>query len=210
MRDITTAIIIAAGDGTRWNNHLDVPKHFIPIEGEPLIKRTIRLLRERSIEGIHVVGPDDDRYRIPYTDLFIPVKQGGGLDKFLNSAELWNKEGRTLVIYGDVYFTDEAMDTIINYEEKEWRLFCSFNHGECFAQSFYPEHIEEHYKTLKNVAKMESDGGLTCVGGWSHYRRMCGIDTDIHGNYGRCIPIEDLTNDFDCAEDYTKFMKNMI
>lgn len=39
-------IIMADGKGTRWNNFNNIPKHFIEIDGEKIIFRTVRLLNE--------------------------------------------------------------------------------------------------------------------------------------------------------------------
>ena len=41
-------IIMADGKGTRWQNYNDIPKHFIEINGEKIIERTVRLLRDNS------------------------------------------------------------------------------------------------------------------------------------------------------------------
>ena len=34
---------MADGEGKRWGNYLGIPKHLIEIDGEPIIKRTVRL-----------------------------------------------------------------------------------------------------------------------------------------------------------------------
>ena len=39
-----TALRIADGDGTRWGNYLGVPKHLAPVDGVPILYRTVRLL----------------------------------------------------------------------------------------------------------------------------------------------------------------------
>ena len=39
-------IIMADGKGTRWNNYQNIPKHLIQIDGETLLARTTRLLKE--------------------------------------------------------------------------------------------------------------------------------------------------------------------
>ena len=40
-------VILCAGDATRWGGYLGLPKHLVPIHGEPLLHRTVRLLRTR-------------------------------------------------------------------------------------------------------------------------------------------------------------------
>lgn len=82
------AIIIAAGDGTRWGNYLDRPKHFIEIDGETILHRTVRLLNENGITDVHVVGGRDPRYLIAGSELYLPNlnPDNGGADKFLSTC----------------------------------------------------------------------------------------------------------------------------
>jgi hypothetical protein len=214
------AIIIAAGDATRWGNHLNVPKHLVKVDGEPILNRTIRLLNERGVTQVYVVGPDDDRYRIDGSELYIPKKNKHNLDadKFLNSEPLWNTDGRTIVCYGDVFFTDEAMDTIVFSEIKDWTLFCRFDKstytgtpwGECFAQSFYPEHIKQHKDALLHIAELRRHKKILRCGGWEHYRVMCGVEDsklNKHFRHGNAVNIDDWTDDFDFPDDYNRFIK---
>src|SRR5690606_37023468 len=128
-----------------------------------------------------------ERYNTPYskqTPVKIDYENNADADKFLSSKHLWNKDGRTLVFYGDCYFTEEAMDTIINFEKEEWTLFCRPNAskitgtpwGECFAQSFYPQHIKRHEDKLNEIAHLHKTKQIKRCGGWEHYRAMVDID----------------------------------
>jgi len=64
-------IIMADGDGKRWNNYLGIPKHLVEINGEPIIKRTVRLLKENGVNNI-IITSRDERYnfakRIPQSN----------------------------------------------------------------------------------------------------------------------------------------------
>lgn len=214
------AIIIAAGDATRWANHLGTKKHLVKVNNEPIIYRTVRLLLERGVTDIFIVGPDEDEYKIHSTQLYIPEKNvtNHGVDKFLNSESLWNKEERTIVFYGDVFFTDQAMDSIVNYTNKDWTLFCRFTgsvftgskFGECFAQSFYPSEIELHKEKLLFVAESVNKKHLKKSGGWEHYRAMNGVsgrELRQHLIYEKYFVIDDFTEDFDFPEDYDRFIQ---
>jgi len=214
------AIIIAAGTATRWANYLDTPKHLISIDGEPILYRTVRQLIDRGVTDIHVVGPVDERYKIDQCSLYVPVKNPDvhDADKFLNSEPLWNSDGRTVVFYGDVFFTDDAMDTIVYNEEVSWLLFCRFNgsaftgskYGECFAQSFYPEHIDEHRKNLYRIADLIKKRLIKRCGGWEHYRAMNNVpdlEVRIHKKYDRYVVIDDWTEDFDYPNDYNMWIE---
>src|SRR5690606_1796938 len=115
----TRAIIIAAGKGSRWNNYNGIDKHFLEIDGEPIIHRTVRLLNENGVDDVYVVGKDD-RYKISGSQLYIPTLNPANYDadKFLSSKDLWLRdEGRTIVFYGDVYFTEMAIKTILDFKD---------------------------------------------------------------------------------------------
>lgn len=211
------AIIICAGEATRWKNHLGVPKHLITIDGQTLLERTISLLRVRGVTDIHVVSKDDPRYKIKGSKQYIAklnYEENVDADKFLSSKELWSRKSRTIVFYGDCYFTKEAMDTIIGYTKREWTLFCrpdasqitGTKWGECFAQSFYPEDIEKHEAMLHYTAELYKSGVITRCGGWEHYRAMTGRTGEKvrrpHTMTTNYVEINDWTDDFDYPEDY--------
>jgi CTP:phosphocholine cytidylyltransferase-like protein len=216
-----TAIVICAGKGERWGGHLGIPKHFIEIDGEKILHRTIRLLKKNGVKNIFVVSDKDSRYRIAGTIQYIAkhdYEKNHDADKFLSSKELWSKKGRTIVIYGDCYFTDEAIEKIVNFKKRDWTLFCRPNPskitghrwGECFAQSFYPENIAEHEEKLHYIAELSKSGVIRRCGGWEHYRAMTGrTDSKVrrpHTMKGRYILIDDWTEDFDEPQDLNDWL----
>lgn len=216
------AIMICAGDATRWGGYMNTPKHLIEIEGERLLDRTVRLLKERGIREIYtVVKRITDEYYVKGAAQWVAdlnPEENADADKFLSSKELWNKEGRTLVIYGDCYFTDEAMDTIVSHEGRAWHLFCRSQAseitgtpwGECFAQSFYPEDLERHEAALRRIAKLSKEGVIKRCGGWEHYRAMIGrSDAQLRKHVmGDCYTeINDWSDDFDYPKDYDEWKR---
>lgn len=216
----TRAIIIAGGESTRWGNYLGVPKHLVKVNGEPILHRTVRLLKEQGIKDIYIVARSS-RYQVNGTSIYRPkiTPEWSDADSFLSSRELWNKEGRTIVLLGDVYFTEEAMKTIVSLKWREWRLFCRAEaseitgclYGECFAWSFWPEHLAEHEAALWRIVKLFKEGKINRNNGWEHYRAMIGRPDDKvrkpHIMEGRYNEINDFTEDFDYPEDYREFMK---
>lgn len=232
MIDIETrAIIIAAGDATRWGNYLGVPKHFIEVDGEPIIHRTVRLLNEYGVDDVWVVGKDD-RYDIEGSKLFVPPFNPGhyDADKFLNSRELWLEHGRTLVLYGDVYFTEFAMFKIMNppadptqadrapKDRSGWYLYArpfgsqitGNGDGECFAQAIMPNDLKQHERELFNLVDDYNSGRLGRIGGWEHYRRMIGLPENMlhrHLVGDNLINIDDWTDDFDTPQSYESFVE---
>jgi len=214
------AIIIAAGTATRWANYLDTPKHLISIDGEPILYRTVRLLKENNVTDIHIVGPVDNRYKVDGCSLFVPVKNSKmhDADKFLNSETLWSSVDRTIILFGDVYFTENAINTIINLKENTWLAYGRFfgstitgsKYGELFGHSFYPEHIDNHKKALSRVVNLVDKRLAKKGNGWEHYRAMQSIpdsEVRIHRRYDNFIEINDWTEDFDYPNDYDMWIE---
>lgn len=217
------AIIICAGEATRWGNYLNTTKHLIEIEGEKLLHRTVRLIKERGIDDITIVVKEiSSDYDIEGSKQYkatLNYEENADADKFLSSKELWNKESRTLVFYGDCYFTDEAMDTIIGFESEEWTLFCRPNAseitgtpwGECFAQSFYPKDLERHEQALHYTAELYKNGTISRCGGWEHYNAMVGKKdekVEEHLMTTNFVEIDDFTDDFDYPKDYESWIEH--
>jgi len=214
------AIIIAAGEATRWNNYLGVSKHFIEIDGEPIIKRTVRLLLENGVDDIYVVGKTKE-YEIEGSKLYVPklTPEYHDADKFLSSKDLWLRYedggGKTMVLYGDVYFTEYAIDKIVHCDHKDWLLFgraldseLTTNCGECFAQTFYEGQVDQHERALYKLIEYYNSGKLGRIGGWEHYRIMTGIPEEIihiQRIGGQFVEINDWTDDFDLPGNYDLF-----
>lgn len=216
----TRAIIICAGDATRWGNHLGVPKHLIEIDGERILDRTVRLLKENGIDDIYIVVKRiTEDYLVPGAIQSVAHlnPENVDADKFLSSRFLWNEKGRTIVLYGDVYFSDNAMKTIATSDIKEWTLFARYGEsfitgtkwGECFAQSFYPDSISLHEENLYRIADLKKKGYLNRCGGWEHYRAMIGLNNGLlnsHVKGSNFVEIDDWTDDFDYPIDYERFL----
>ena len=117
-------IIMAAGKGTRWNNYLGVPKHLIEINGETLLARTTRLLKENGIKD-YIITSSDERYK-QYGTTIPQTRNDAEIDRFeyVNDNEI-------CYLYGDVYYTDEAIKTIINTKAQDVLFFGC--HVEIFA-----------------------------------------------------------------------------
>ena len=219
---MTRAIIIAAGEAERWGNHMNVPKHLVEIDGEPILHRAVRLLLRNNINNIYVVSKDDPRYSISGSTQYVAdldYETNGDADKFLSSKNLWNTEGRTIVLLGDVFFSEEGMSTICNNDAESWTLFCREHGskltgtpwGECFAQSFYPSDIDDHEEGLEAIAKLHKEKILRGPAGWQHYRWRVGArskrELRHHSMRDKFVNIDDWTDDFDYPEDYDRFME---
>jgi len=216
------AIIIAAGEGSRWGDYTGVPKHLVKVDGEPILYRTIRLLKENSVNEIIVVGPLDSRYNPNGVNLFVPVKhqEYADADKFLSSEILWNHVGRTITLFGDVFFSKDAITKIVSNNRTSWTVFgrsgrsefTGTPYGEIFAHSFFPNDIPKHKECLNILVDAVKAKDAKKGNGWEHYKVMRGVrGRDIKKSKNiideNFIEIDDWTEDFDFPEDYDRFIE---
>lgn len=201
-----TAIIIAAGEATRWNNYRDTPKHLLQIGGEPILHRTARLLKQH-VPTVWVVGPNDGRYHQHGANIFTVEPKPSDADKFYSSKPLWN--GHTLIVYGDVYFTDHAIDTMCQPVD-EWTLFCrpegstitGSPYGECWGYSVPARQLRRFEHRLIWLAGMHELQETHRCGGWELYRALLDQNLDEHRMTTNYQVIDDWTEDFDYPRDY--------
>lgn len=211
-------LILAAGEATRWGGYLDTPKHLVRLLGEPILARSIRLIREmRPDADVRIVlrDPSDDRYHLPGAT----IEQArlddanGGADKFLSSAHLWDAHGRTVLLYGDCYLTRRAMTAILDESPHEggWHVVARFNAGtftgtpwgENFAHVIDPEAQGRYLANLKDLAARYARGEIWRVGGWEQYAMLAGGYLDDPAvNIGHATDIDDWSDDFDYPDDY--------
>lgn len=221
-------LILAAGDATRWGNYLGVPKHLAPLIGEPILHRTVRLIRELAPDAdVRIVVKDkrDPLYDVPGSRRYkARLNPGNGdADKFLSSRHLWDPQDRTIVLYGDCFFTREALHTILTAEPVDgWWFVGRFGQssftgcvgGECFAFILDPPGHHRFEAALHRVADLWRDGVIARCGGWETYRALHGLPDDQileyigtdgsnrNPNLGHCTVVDDWTEDLDAPSDW--------
>lgn len=205
------AVIMCAGKSTRWNNYLGVEKQFIEIEGETLLERTIRLLKKNGINDVYLTG---DRSLNKFGPVVRPEQPTGiELDKFYNCLPVWNEPDELIFVYGDVFFTDEAMQKICSVS-KEFLGFGRFGPskitgkpwGELFAvKSQNKRYVVESLNKIHEEYKM---GKIKLAGGWEFYRQLDNLQLLEHKvTKEHFIEIDDFTDDFDFPNDYDVWIK---
>jgi len=210
----TRVLILAAGNGARWNNYNGVPKHKVVVEDEVLIERTARQFLKYTDDVVIVAK--DQSYKIDGCSLYIPKlnKKYKDMDKFMSSKNLWS-DTKTVLVFGDVYFTNEAVDTIMT-NEKEYCFFLrkrgskitGKNKEEIFAISFYAKNNNLMLLTIKDII---SQNLPFSAGGWLLLKNLFNMDIGWrHRNANRYINIDDWTDDFDYPEDFDNWTRNRI
>ncbi len=148
-------IIMASGEGKRWNNYLGVPKHLIEINGETLLERTTRLLKENGVNDFVITG-NDERYS-KYGKLVSQSDNECEVDRFEESIV----DGSVCYLYGDVYYTDQAIKTIINNKTNDVEFFGS--EFEIFAIKV--ENLDLFFTNKHHVKEIYLKGKINrCIG----------------------------------------------
>lgn len=211
---VKNAIILANS-----NVNFEIPRQLIPINGEPLIVRTIRLLKENGIKDIIITSHDKrfdnlgaTRYEPKYND-YIPYKQGYWLDAF--PLEILKEP--TIYLFGDVYYSEKAIKTILETPTDDILFFCTYNntspyyfkpHDEPLAfKVINIDKFKKHIKMVKNA----KDKGLCCREPitWELYRSIHNQDLNKHIMTNGYIAINDESCDIDTIEDIA-LLKNKI
>lgn len=117
-------IIMCGGTYDKWKE----PKHLTKINGEPIVARTIRLLKENGVENI-AISSNDDRFAALGVSL-LKHRNPYHLPKDTDAKTPWldafyPMETPVCYIFGDVVFSPEAIKTIVETPTDSIQFFAS-------------------------------------------------------------------------------------
>lgn len=107
---------LCAGKQVKFTKVYFPPKQTIMIGGEMLIERQTRQVRERG-HLLSVVGNDQLLLSLVENfgyHFFVPTNRRYTVETFLATREEW--KGRTIILLGDVFYTEETMDRIFEID----------------------------------------------------------------------------------------------
>ena len=198
----------------------DIPRQLIEINGEPLVVRTIRLLKENGVNDIIITASDERfdnlgaiRYEPINSDFDYITRKGYSLNAF--PFELMNEP--VCFIWGDVYFSENAIKTIVETPTDSTLFFCTYNNDS-------PKYIKEHdeplaYKIVDtdlfnekiNEVKRLKDENVCCREPivWEVYMVINGIWVNEHRMTKNYVAINDESCDIDSVEDVAKLKEKV-
>ena len=175
---------------------LKIIKHLIKINGETLLGRTTRLLKENNID--YVITSSDERYK----------QYGTTIPQSFNDCEIDRFEPTkepVCYLYGDVYYSEEAIKTIINTPVKDIMFFGS--NEEIFSVKVQDLNLFNHHK--EKVKHLYLKRRINRCIGWEIYRSLNRIPFEVHQIKKRYTYILDETDDIDYPQDYEEFVKKL-
>ena len=133
-------IIMCGGTYAKW----DRPKHLTELKGEPLVARTIRLLRENGITDIAISSNSElfEQFGVPvlkHENKYSLPLEGRATSPWLDAFYPMNEP--VCYIFGDVVFSPEAIKTIVETQTDSIEFFAS---AKPLPKS-YPKHWAEPF-----------------------------------------------------------------
>ena len=199
-------IIMCGGDYPRWQT----PRQLININGEPIVARTIRLLRENGVDDIAISSNNSafESFGVPllrhdnyYYALEYNFSDGFWCDCFYPTDE------PTCYLFGDVVYSPDAIKTIIDTDTDDVAFFGS---APPFSQ-LYPKEWEEPFafkvvntqhlrEAIADVKRLYADGRFKREPiAWELWNVISrGADGDVnHIDFASYNVINDYTCDID-------------
>lgn len=207
------------------------PKQLLKVDGEVIVERTIRLLKENGINDIAIStdNPAFDYLNVPilkHTNNYVYDSE----NEHHNSQYCWLNayyptNEPACYLHGDVYYSDNAIKIIKNTNVKDTMFFCAFDWTDGIKDKRNFKGREPlGYKVvnqklfrdaINDILKMVDDGdfkdGITPIS-WHLYRYLNGYDickgakeytevNNIFQSKGDYVVINDFTTDIDNIED---------
>ena len=199
-------IIMCGGTYKRW----ETPRQLTEVCGEPLVARTIRLLKEAGISDIAISSNNSvfEQFGVPVLKHDNRYVGYGSRNNGRWTDAFYPTEEPTCYLFGDVVYSPEAIRIIIETETDDIEFFAS-------SPPFAPEYIKpwaepfalkvvntEHLKHAICITKQYADMGLFYRHPimWELWQVIQATPLN-HIDYGNYTVINDYTCDVDCAED---------
>ena len=211
---------MAAGDGTRWGEHLGVPKHLLEIDGEPLLNRLVRQFDERGSEVIVLAPESDPRYWDCGTrHVYAPTFGRVDTDKLGDALPWVLGRDRTTIVFGDCWLSERAVDALcgdvptgtgeltwVGRAEASSVTGCPW--GELFGVTVLPPGVPRLAAGILRVRVLAEAGEIPRGAAWEVYRATQGLElhTDFHAIAGDFVEVDDWSDDFDFPEDYDRWV----
>lgn len=213
---VTRYVILANSNDKTF----DIPRQLVEINGERLIERTIRLLKENGVENI-IITAKDERFDGLGAERYNPVNSdydyNRGIGYWLNAFPFELIDEPVCFIWGDVYFSEKAIQEIVELESKEDLFFCTYKNE---TEKYIKKHDEplaykvmncDRFKEHISKVKRLKDEGKCCREPiiWEVYRSIHNQDINTHIMTTDFIAINDESCDIDSQSDIER-LRNVL
>ena len=205
-------IIMCGGSYSWW----ETPKQLSVINGEPIVARTIRLLKDAGVDDIAISSnnPVFEQFGVPVIHHDNPFKvsdtfEGMWVDGF------YPTDDPVCYIFGDVVFSPEAISKIVNTDTEDVEFFAS---APPFSAQYFKPYAEpfafkvrntKHFRdSINRVRELKDQFGRHPIA-WELWQVIKGTPiNDI--DFTNYVAINDYTCDVDGKEDINRFNKEIF
>lgn len=197
-------IIMCGGSYEKFKEH---HKALSVINGEPLVARTIRLLKENGIQDIYISSNESvfDKFGVPRLEHENTYRQVNGVQYGYWLDGYYPTNDPVIYLHGDVYYTEDAIKKIINLNPKvntfignQWALNKEHKKvGEPFGW-IIPE-PNKFFTAIEKTKKLQDEGKCDRMPvSWELYQVLEGHDVnDFIISEDTYLAIYDETDDVD-------------
>ena len=192
-------VIMANGKGSRWNRYRGIPKHLIEVEGETLLARTTRLVRQQDQDAEVIITSGDPSYEVEGALRHKPEHGEREIDRFC--YELICDD--VCFLYGDTLYTPEAI-----------RQICDLSTGGIlfFGTDKAIVGVKAHDATvlkrlLNSLIDMIDMGVIPDAKGWQLYHLHQGMPLEGRAIKEGFIRVDEAVMDFNTHNDFDSFEK---
>lgn len=206
--------ILANGESTRWNKYRGVDKQMIVIDGEPILRRTVRLLNEEGLKAKQIVICGKQRIKGSTKILTTsPTKR----EVFEELVDLSDEP--FLILYGDCYYTKDLIHDALTREIKEYaEWFCASgnpNTGKKWAEGYAHrvENLDKFKMEIHELNEAVTNGWIDYYSDWVLHWWMLGERENLNRHPVQVFDKEkdiywcDETDDFDYPTDLEHFLR---
>lgn len=209
-------IIAAAGNGDRWGDYLGLRKHQVPINGVPIIKRTIDQFQSAGITPLVLCHPDHVYEYAGARYTTVVPDPDSSIHKVASSSSLWSSTDRTLLVFGDVYFSNRAFRRLLK-DDGHWTVYGRIGKAKygkklhsLFAISVHPADHDFLVQSFQEFRAIDVSGRVPSGGRLLYwYQHVTGQrfhPTDLVDK-GHFIRINDVTDDVDKPSHYNQLKR---
>jgi hypothetical protein len=210
---------------SRWNNHLGLSKHMVPIGGIPLIHYLQKQLKHYGFKDIHISCQKEDSksYIIDNNTWINPPDTSTELapnNEIIICKDLFSKEKNNIILFGDNFYSNNFFKIILAASTNKVWLY-----GRPNASSYVNKKYGEPFGWSVPFAQV--DFIINCaeeaIAEMWKYDKECTRDSGIKRTYSNVIKkqgifnflnnyldITDETTDFDYPEEWDFWSINVL
>ena len=191
------------------------PRQLTEVFGEKLVERTIRLLRENGVDDIAISTTSD-----AFNSFGVPILQHDNKYHYTVNTDwldgFYPMDEPVCYIFGDVYFSPQAIKTIVEYKVDDVMFFASGPYAFHIAYikdwsepfAFKVVDTEKFREAIRKTNELESLFRRKPIA-WELWQVIKGHPLNVI-RYDSYVAINDYTCDVDNAYDLEKIEAKMI